>query len=316
MRGQATLTKDEAEKLVQAACSAMSAELARLRAELEKARAELATLDISYKEAIHSIGVDRHNAERWQSECLNAREEARRLQALIERRRIEANDTRVNAAGWEERALRAERERDEARADVATLARSYLKPYARALKEDPDVGGFTATITEFPGCYAEGETRDEALANIEESATAWMLAALSMDQTVPEPTKHRLRAELAEAERERDEAVSKIREHAEHVNYYGALYSQTELERRNIDEQREFYKDELAKAQTCADEMAALAWKWKYKADCQRATIRALVVAFRITMNAIRDYPVYVIRRRVRLAMQDHRKSDRQAGKE
>jgi len=224
MRGQATLTKDEAEKLVQAACSAMSAELARLRAELEKARAELATLDISYKEAIHSIGVDRHNAERWQSECLNAREEARRLQALIERRRIEANDTRVNAAGWEERALRAERERDE--------------------------------------------------------------------------------------------AVSKIREHAEHVNYYGALYSQTELERRNIDEQREFYKDELAKAQTCADEMAALAWKWKYKADCQRATIRALVVAFRITMNAIRDYPVYVIRRRVRLAMQDHRKSDRQAGKE
>ena len=199
MRGQATLTKDEAEKLVQAACSAMSAELARLRAELEKARAELATLDISYKEAIHSIGVDRHNAERWQSECLNAREEARRLQALIERRRIEANDTRVNAAGWEERALRAERERDEARADVATLARSYLKPYARALKEDPDVGGFTATITEFPGCYAEGETRDEALANIEESATAWMLAALSMDQTVPEPTKHRLRAELEQA---------------------------------------------------------------------------------------------------------------------
>lgn len=36
MRGQATLTKDEAEKLVQAACSAMSAELARLRAELEQ----------------------------------------------------------------------------------------------------------------------------------------------------------------------------------------------------------------------------------------------------------------------------------------
>lgn len=96
----------------------------------------------------------------------------------------------------------------------------------------------------------------------------------------------RLRAALAEAERERDEAVSKIREHAEHVNYYGALYSQTELERRNIDEQREFYKDELAKAQTCADEMAALAWKWKYKADCQRATIRALVVAARVSRLA------------------------------
>lgn len=93
-------------------------------------------------------------------------------------------------------------------------------------------------------------------------------------------------AALTQAERERDEAVSKIREHAEHVNYYGALYSQTELERRNIDEQREFYKDELAKAQTCADEMAALAWKWKYKADCQRATIRALVVAARVSRLA------------------------------
>lgn len=42
MRGQATLTKDDAEKLVQAACSAMSAELARLRAELEQTRAALA----------------------------------------------------------------------------------------------------------------------------------------------------------------------------------------------------------------------------------------------------------------------------------
>lgn len=118
-------------------------------------------------------------------------------------------------------------------------------------------------------------TKDEA-EKLVQSACAAMATELD-----------RLRAALAEAERERDEAVSKIREHAEHVNYYGALYSQTELERRNIDEQREFYKDELAKAQTCADEMAALAWKWKYKADCQRATIRALVVAGRGMYYAI-----------------------------
>ena len=36
MRGQATLTKDEAEKLVQSACAAMATELDRLRAELEQ----------------------------------------------------------------------------------------------------------------------------------------------------------------------------------------------------------------------------------------------------------------------------------------
>lgn len=96
-----------------------------------------------------------------------------------------------------------------------------------------------------------------------------------------------LRADLAEAEQERDEAVRRMREHAEHVNFYGALYSNTEVERRKLDEQREFYKDELAKAQVCADEMAALAWKWKYKADCQRETIRALVVVGRGMYYAI-----------------------------
>ena len=41
MRGQATLTKDEAEKLVQSACAAMATELARLRAELEQAKADV-----------------------------------------------------------------------------------------------------------------------------------------------------------------------------------------------------------------------------------------------------------------------------------
>lgn len=85
----------------------------------------------------------------------------------------------------------ADRERDEERADVAALARSYLKPYARALKQDPDDGGYSATIIEFAGCYSEGETRDEALENIEEAATGWMLAALSMGQTIPEPMKYR-----------------------------------------------------------------------------------------------------------------------------
>ena len=44
-----------------------------------------------------------------------------------------------------------------------------------------------------------------------------------------------------------------------------------------------FYKDEFAKAQASAEEMAALAWKWKYKANCLRETIRRLVVAFRVT---------------------------------
>jgi len=73
-----------------------------------------------------------------------------------------------------------------------------------------------------------------------------------------------------------------------------------------------FYKDELAKAQAGADEMAALAWKWKYKADCLRETIRCLVVAFRIVWYCVvNEYPraLPTIKR-----LMDERRQAKQAG--
>src|SRR5579862_8055093 len=63
----------------------------------------------------------------------------------------------------------------------------YLKlPYARRLTPD-EAGGFVATIQEFPGCVAEGESPAEAYANLESAAETWIDAALAQGQSVPQP---------------------------------------------------------------------------------------------------------------------------------
>src|SRR5712691_10885211 len=63
----------------------------------------------------------------------------------------------------------------------------YLKePYARILIPDEE-GGFSAEILEFPGCFAEGDTANEAMQNLEEAAEAWIEAALAQGLEIPEP---------------------------------------------------------------------------------------------------------------------------------
>lgn len=70
---------------------------------------------------------------------------------------------------------------------AAILAR----PYARVLTPDTEVGGYTAEILEFPGCYAEGDTADEALENLDRAADGWIAAALEMGQSIPSPRAER-----------------------------------------------------------------------------------------------------------------------------
>jgi len=60
------------------------------------------------------------------------------------------------------------------------------KSYTRRLTPD-ESGGFTASILEFPGCFAEGETADEAIANLDRAAQSWLEVALSHGQHVREP---------------------------------------------------------------------------------------------------------------------------------
>ena len=61
----------------------------------------------------------------------------------------------------------------------------FKEPYARVLIPEDD-GGFSAEILEFSGCYAQGETADEAVSNLENAARSWIEAALAQGQKVPE----------------------------------------------------------------------------------------------------------------------------------
>ena len=52
-----------------------------------------------------------------------------------------------------------------------------------------DGGGFIATVPDLPGCMSDGETRQEALANVEDAIRAWIEAAHELGHHVPAPTR-------------------------------------------------------------------------------------------------------------------------------
>ena len=60
------------------------------------------------------------------------------------------------------------------------------KPYGRLLVPESD-GGYSAEIVEFPGCIAEGDTAEEAVANVESTATAWIESELEQGHKIPAP---------------------------------------------------------------------------------------------------------------------------------
>ena len=67
----------------------------------------------------------------------------------------------------------------------------YLKaPYARVLIPD-GCGTFSAEILEFPGCFAQGASPNEALHNLEEAAKSWIQAVIDQGQEVPAPQVER-----------------------------------------------------------------------------------------------------------------------------
>lgn len=64
------------------------------------------------------------------------------------------------------------------------------KPYKRLIAPDPEGGGFTATIQEFPGCVAFGETVEQAYSNLEDTARAWISAATETRHPIVEPRNY------------------------------------------------------------------------------------------------------------------------------
>lgn len=62
-----------------------------------------------------------------------------------------------------------------------------LQPYARiVIPVEPN--SFHAEILEFHGCFAQGETVEDAYANLEKAAESWIETSLSQGQEVPEPS--------------------------------------------------------------------------------------------------------------------------------
>lgn len=60
------------------------------------------------------------------------------------------------------------------------------KAYARRLVPD-ETGGYIASIQEFPGCIAEGDTAEEAINNLDDAAASWVEAALSNGYEIRDP---------------------------------------------------------------------------------------------------------------------------------
>ena len=63
----------------------------------------------------------------------------------------------------------------------------FLKaPYSRILIPDGE-RSYSAEILEFPGCFAQGETPNEAFENLESAAKSWIQASITQGLDIPEP---------------------------------------------------------------------------------------------------------------------------------
>jgi len=51
---------------------------------------------------------------------------------------------------------------------------THTHKYVAVLEPDLEVGGYTATIPELPGCVSEGDTIDEALRNVADAAALYL----------------------------------------------------------------------------------------------------------------------------------------------
>jgi antitoxin HicB len=58
-----------------------------------------------------------------------------------------------------------------------------------------DGGGFVATVPDLPGCMSDGETPEEALANVKDAVEAWIEEAQALGRPVPAPSRRHVAAE-------------------------------------------------------------------------------------------------------------------------
>ena len=58
-----------------------------------------------------------------------------------------------------------------------------------------DGGGFVVTVPDLPGCMSDGETPEEALANVRDAIAAWIEEARALGRSIPRPSQRHVAAE-------------------------------------------------------------------------------------------------------------------------
>lgn len=54
---------------------------------------------------------------------------------------------------------------------------------------EADGGGFVATVPDLPGCMSDGDTPEEAIANVLDAIDTWLEAARDAGRAVPPPSR-------------------------------------------------------------------------------------------------------------------------------
>lgn len=53
-----------------------------------------------------------------------------------------------------------------------------------------DGGGFLALAPDLPGCMSDGESPEEAVANVQDAIETWIETARDLGRAVPTPSRH------------------------------------------------------------------------------------------------------------------------------
>ncbi|WP_095198025.1 type II toxin-antitoxin system HicB family antitoxin [Mesorhizobium carmichaelinearum] len=52
-----------------------------------------------------------------------------------------------------------------------------------------DGGGFSAFVPDLPGCMSDGDTPEEAIANVQDAIASWIEAANDLGRAIPKPSQ-------------------------------------------------------------------------------------------------------------------------------
>jgi antitoxin HicB len=60
---------------------------------------------------------------------------------------------------------------------------------------EEDGGGYAALVPDLPGCMSDGETPEEAIANVRDAIASWISEATRIGRDIPPPSRHLQAAE-------------------------------------------------------------------------------------------------------------------------